>query len=90
MSTYGELSIFLNEAVESNWQNPPLLSEKSLRELARLLGQKILAEMSDNEYYFTPYEYAKQIEKYAPREALQILKKAKQRRNPTANINLER
>lgn len=81
--SYNELSTFFDRAIESNKQKQPLLGDKSLRELAQLLGQKVLSEMDRDYYYFTPFDYAKKIQKYAPRESLKILQKAKQKRIPT-------
>lgn len=70
------LSLFFYNAVESKQQNQPLLSEKSIRDLAKLLGQEVLARM-DTGYYSNPADYARRIKDYAPREALKILQKSK-------------
>ncbi len=81
---YYLLDLFFETAVETNGQTQPLLNAKSLAALAKLLGNSVLSEM-DREYDLEPYEYAKKIEKYAPREALKILQKSKQRRKTNSS-----
>lgn len=81
------LSDFFSFAVENVGKTPPVLSDKSLRELAKLLGESVLADLDDESKYFNPYNYAKQIEKYAPREALKIMQKYKQKRRTDPSYN---
>ncbi len=78
------ISLFFETAVEMKAEAQPFLSDKSIIELAKLFGNHVLSAM-DGEYYFYPPDYAKRIQKYAPREALKIMQKAKQRRTNNAN-----
>lgn len=73
-----QLSILFDMVVKNKQQQSPMLVEKSLRELAELIGDRVLEEISRDYYYLDPFEYAKKIKEYAPREALKIMQKANQ------------
>lgn len=80
------LSTFFDDAVSYSKEDVPMLGDKSLRDLAKLLGQSVLLDM-EGEYYFYPADYAKKIKDYAPRESLSIFQKAKQKRKPNYPSN---
>ncbi|HRH40002.1 MAG TPA: hypothetical protein PKY82_00035 [Pyrinomonadaceae bacterium] len=87
--TIFQLTIFFNTAESFKDEPQPLLNDKSLHELAKLLGQIALTQIDGSEPNYpasnNPLYYARRIKEYAPRESLQLLQKSKQKRYNNSN-----
>lgn len=82
------LNLFFDRVLESVENNPRdvMLSEKSLRELANLLGKFALTKYDVNNPWVLE-EVARKIQKYSPQQSLQIRKALKKKSQPIVNAN---